>query len=315
MAEEIQPHNTLLRELFTSQNLQFGKNIVNHAGAEIETVHELGQLYQDMQQQLATFNGVFLRSLKMFETEEVQAKDSGRDFYVNALTSRIASLSSYPITAEGKAEAARMKFIIDTYKHAARKEYESETALISNMIVEFRKYDALLVKYGVKDIIDALEVANDAFDNIYNARLDARLQQQQEGKMVDLRRAFNKSFDNLCKAITGMMMLPFSDEVKEKLTHIIGLINANIDQYSEIYHRHAGIVAKHRKKDGDKNDGDNNAPGTQKPDNTNPPAPNTPPQNPDATLPPAPDTPPQNPSNTPPPVNPDELNPPSVGER
>lgn len=316
MAIEIQPYSTLLSTRLTSpQNLQFVDNIVKDAGPDILTLSELTGVYGALTHYQALCDTAFRHTYKMYETKAVKGRDDGRDYTIRIVANRIASFANYPDTDQEGEEAGQLQYYVELYKNADNKEYETETKLVRSLIRDLRKYPALLVKYGVKDLVDKLEVQNDEFDDVYNARNMARLEIKEKGDSQSLRRGLNASFDNVCKVITGMMLMPIADDVKAKLVKIVGIININIDQFNEIYHRHAGIVAKHHKKDGDSGAGSPPAGGAQPPDATNPPAPGTPPQNPDTTVPPAPDTPPQTPIVTPPTIDPDELNPPAVGER
>ena len=150
---EVKSHSTLFNNLSNSQNVQILENIVNQAGADIETIPELAPSYTDVKQDLTSLDGAFRHGKALYETKEVAGKDSGRDYITRSIASRVASYANYPQSEQEKEEAGRLQFIVDTYKNADRKEYESETTFIRRFIVELRKYPALLVKYGINTMV------------------------------------------------------------------------------------------------------------------------------------------------------------------
>ncbi|MDR2498669.1 MAG: DUF6261 family protein [Tannerellaceae bacterium] len=311
MSIKIKAYSTLLgSRLSVSQALQFHKNLFNYAAADLASIPELVDLVNEWEQRLNEFDATFRNGGYKYETFIVTGKDTGRDFTTRALVSRITTMYNYPLSEEQRLEAVRLYSIVDTYKKADRREYEAETSFVRNLISDLRKHTDLLIKYGFVEVVDRLEVENDEFDVAFNTRTAARQEVRDQGNLKDHRKNTNEKFDRVCKVVTGLMLMPTTPEVKTKLTKSIGVINSNVEQFNGIYGRHAGIVAKQKKKEEDKDDN-----GDKKPEPTPPSPPDQPNQNPDNTLPPAPDTPNQTPDATPPPINPEDLNPPAAGER
>ncbi|MDR2498872.1 MAG: DUF6261 family protein [Tannerellaceae bacterium] len=260
MQIEIKSYSNLLSRLEMGKNLQFVKNIITEVEAEIATIPELVDLFNDLKENWEQLEAIFLNNQTLYETRNIARKDKGRDFSMRALASRLSPFVRYPQSEEERLEALRLKLIINEHKQADKKEYETETTLIRAMISNLRQYDSSLVKYNLKEIVDRLEAANDEFDEQYNNRNQVRIEQKSLGKGHTVRRKMNRSFGNFCKAITGIMLLPFPSELKARMTRIIGLINMNIDQFMAIYHRHASIVARNRKKESSQTDSAGQAP-------------------------------------------------------
>ena len=288
MAHEIHPHATLLeRRLTIAQSIQCLFYILETAGTDMESIPQLLLSLEDLRRDAAALDLAYRHSTKMFETHGIAAKDNTRDYLLRTLTSRIASLLNYPQSdAEGE-EARRLSFILETYKSADKAEFAAETASVRSLVRDMKQYGPLLTKYGLTGIVDSLEAANEEFSTLYNERNQTRLDIKDMGDLQILRKAAVQSFDNVCKIITGLMLIVTDDASKAALARIVNVININIDQFTVIYNRHAGIVAKH-KKGGDKDDTATQTPDppAQKPDTTLPAAPATPNQQPDTSNPP-----------------------------
>jgi hypothetical protein len=273
--------------LNNAQNVQFMidvKQAINPVGSALPP---LGSVLAEFNGATGRLDAFFQQNRKMFETPVVVDKDSGRDFTNNSLAAKITYLFTYAPTKELKNEAYKLYFEVDTFRHASKKDYKSETAYIRKLIAGLRKYPALLTKYELTQLVDTLETQNEEFFTVYDERSQARQAQQLSGNMRLLRRAANAAFTNVCTVVEGMLLTPLTAGQRSDYNDIALNINRYIEEYTIRYHRHAGI--------------------------THPGGSNPPPQPPDA--PDAPDTIPQPPNITPPTIDPDELNPPAVGER
>ncbi|MDR2495589.1 MAG: DUF6261 family protein [Tannerellaceae bacterium] len=312
MATEIKPYSTLLGGRLTiAQDLQFHLNVNNHAGDDLLSITEIAALATEWRMAALAFDNAFRSGGQRFETIVVQGKDTGRDYYTRALVNRIYTLAHYPVTDEEKADGVRLYAIVETYRKADKREYEIETTFLRNFVSDLRKQSALLAKYSLTDIVDKVDEENTGFDEAYNERMAARQEAKEAGSLQEHRKDTNAKFDKVAKAVTGLILMTSTPDVKNKLAACIGIINSNIDQFNAIYHRHAGIVAKHKKKDGDK-DKDKEDNGEETPD-TNPPAtPGDGTQKPDTGLQQEPGISDQNPSGGPHHLDPNEH--PAMGE-
>ena len=309
MSATFHKHQNLLNnQLSHGQLIQFHKNIVDDALPTIAAIPQLANVAADYQAKFTAMDNYFAKLRKRYETKVLVEKDKDRDYVTRSIAGKIRYFQKFPQTPAEKDDIDRLFVIYETYEAADRKDYEAETTFLRSFIAELRKFPALLTKFNLTEMVDNLEQLNNDFETVYNNRTLILHDLKESGNIAHLREATNAAFINITQAITGLSLMPVTDAVMTSMTTIVGIINANIEQFTTTYHRHAGVVASQKKKDKEKN------PDKQKPDTSKPAAPNTPPQNPDTTNPPAPDTPPQNPDTGKPNIDPDELNPPAVGE-
>ncbi|MDR2533694.1 MAG: DUF6261 family protein [Tannerellaceae bacterium] len=295
MSVQLQKFQNLLNnQLSHGQTIQFHKNIIDDAVPTILTVQQLADVCAEYQARFAAMDAYFAKLRKRYETEVLSTKDNERDYVTRSIAGKIHFFEKYPQSDAEKEEINRLSIIYDTYKNADRKDYEAETTLLRRFMAELRKNAALIAKFNLVEMIDHLEQLNNDFETLYNDRTLIMHSLKEAGNMRLLRKEANAAFGDVCQALAGLSLMPITDAVRTAIASTVTVINANIEQFTATYHRHAGIVASKKKKDPSKG-GDK-----QKPDNTKPAAP---------------DTPPQTPNITPPPIDPDELNPPAVGER
>jgi hypothetical protein len=117
------------------------------------------------------------------------------------------------------------------------------------MIAELRKNGAGLKLFELTSLINRLEKENTDFETLYNARANAKEARRETGTLGNLSENANTSFDVLCRIINGMLLMPLDDATKSALEQIASLLNAQINQYSVNYRRHAGVVAGKKKSD------------------------------------------------------------------
>jgi hypothetical protein len=277
MTKPIYAYNYLLsHRLKHGQALQLLENIKNNSGALINTIPELVQYFATFNTKLVAFDTYFRKNQALFKTDAVANLDGKRRFLTRALTAKVAYHAAFPMTEEEKEDIKTLAFILNTYKHSETREYEDETSFVRNLIAELRNYAALLTKFMLTEIVDNLDTVNNDFETVYNERTQERFEQKEHGDMLRLRKEAVSAFDLLAQAIIGRMLMPTTDAVKATLNSIVGIINANIEQFEIIYHRHAGISGK---KNNETGNGEENAE-TQTPDISPPKAPGMPDQNP-----------------------------------
>jgi hypothetical protein len=148
-----------------------------------------------------------------------------------------------------KEEARRLVFIVEQYKDAAKKEYESETAHLRSMVNELQQELELLNRFGIAGLVARLKQENEEFETLYNARAQNVHDKQLKGNTSKYRTAANNAFNNLCKVVTGILLMPVSEDEKNAVESIVDIINGQIRQATAVYNRHAGVVAG--KKQGD----------------------------------------------------------------
>jgi hypothetical protein len=208
---------------------------------------------------LSNLSGFFKKNPKAFETEDIVKKDVERDFTVRAVTGKVQYHYDFAFTEDEKQQARRLMHVVEKYKGAATKDYETETVYLRSMVNELQQMPDLLDNFGIADLVARLKCENEDFEQFYNARAQIVHDKQLKGNASKYRLEANNAFDNLCKVITGLLYMPLSEEEKTTIDSIVDIINAHIRQATVIYNRHAGIVASKKKDNEEIDDAYNDA--------------------------------------------------------
>jgi hypothetical protein len=258
MDKEIFIYKRVLQRLTVSQNVQILHAIHVDIRSLAVKVSGLQPVFDTFGVGLSNFDDFFKKNPKAFETEEIAKKDAARDFTVRALIAKVRYHYDFAPTDGEKEEARRLAYIVEKYKNAAKMEYESETTHLRSLANELQQTPDLLEHFGITDLVAKLKRENEDFEALYNVRVQAVHDKHIEGNTAKYRTAANKAFDNLCNVITGLSLMPVSDEEKTTVENIIDIINGHIQQATVVYNRHAGIVAGKKKEtagtDGEEND-------------------------------------------------------------
>ncbi|MDR2495809.1 MAG: DUF6261 family protein [Tannerellaceae bacterium] len=310
MGQTIQSHKDLLHNLAIAQKVQLHyetAELIKDDAAQVDLIADIVAEYEEDATEL---NTAYNESLKSMETEDMVVKDSSRDSIIVEVRRRVNFAYKNPTTEAEKHNARLIKFEIDKYDHAITADYKAQTSAVRKLVTDVHTQQPALDELGLNDLFDRLEVINNEFEVLYLSRSEALEDKRERGPLKEKADKANKSFDVICTAIEGLLLVKVSPAVKAALEGMVSHINAQIHDYTIIYHRHAKIVAKHRK-DKEKEDE-----GTQTPDNTTPNTPGTTDPNdqqkPENTPPVAPNFPDQNPSDGPHHLDPDEH--PPMGE-
>ena len=206
--------------------------------------------------------------------------------------------------------AEHLLFVLKPYDKAPSTNLFEETKYIQNFLGAINKpanQSAIAAIPGLSVALQKLEAANVNLDNLYQQRLQALEALAQMGKPADIRKDSDKAMITLFETINTVYdynELVIKDaSVKSNLESAANYIHALLAQVDRVL---AGRSHPHSPKK------PSETPPAKPP--TPPTTPPTDPQNPNTTLPPAPNTPPQNPDTGKPNIDPDELNPPAVGE-
>ena len=291
-------HNFTYDELF-----EFNDSIMGR-------INPIVNKYPRLQLRYGYYNGAFnsfdrstKRSRKEPETIVIKDFDSDRKDGFIVLTAAVRQAAAHSIIPEVKAAALALLPIFDLYAGTPKIDYEGETGAIKNLMQDLEKPEnvAHIARLGQTENVAALKQININLQAIYEARMQNRYDYKQEGNTRQRAKALTDELVKFCRAVDGLLLSTEDPDEVADLHSIVSIINATMEQYTRTVHQRLGILAakkKNDKKEEGKGDGKTDS-GTQTPDTAKPPAPNTPPQKPDTT----------NPT-----VDPDELNPPAVGE-
>ncbi|MDR2498163.1 MAG: DUF6261 family protein [Tannerellaceae bacterium] len=286
----------MLSRLPVGQGVQYHKETSALIKDDLAQVAGLSDLAAEYENDANVADATYIESLKAIETAEMKRKDTVRGSITNEVVRRVDFAYKNPTSEAEKQSATILKFETDKYLKAVRKDYKTQTAATRNLLADLRSHSADVTALGLTELLNRLETENTEFEDLFLTRTESSGNKTLIGTVSELLTKANDSHEAICVAAEGLLLAKPTPTVKSALESIVFKVNSQIRVYTTIYHRHAGIVAKHRK---DKENG-NEDEETQTPDTENPTAPPTDPQTPDVTV---------------PPINPDDLNPPAAGER
>jgi hypothetical protein len=249
MDKEILTYKRVLHNLTVSQNVQVLRAVNEGIRPYVAMVFGIRPVYETFDVETSGFDDFFKKNTKAFETEEIVVLDDKRDFSVRAVIAKVQYCYDFALTDEEREEARRLLYVVEKYKDVAKKEYESETALLRSLVNELQQTPDLLARFGITDLVANLKRENEEFEALYNVRAQNVHDKQLKGNTRKYRMAANKAFDNLCKVVTGLTFMPLSEEEKTAVESIIDIINGQIQQATVVYNRHAGVVAGKKKDD------------------------------------------------------------------
>lgn len=149
----------------------------------------------DVEKEFATFDAALADEDNSFKivtksalTQKLELFDGDRDGIFTGMRGRVkSSLNHYdPETREA---AYRLMVLIDGYGSLASESYDRETAGIYNLIKDQRsdKYSDDVDKLNIKDWVDKLEEANNAFEGVMRERYTEQLEKDSATRLRDAR--------------------------------------------------------------------------------------------------------------------------------
>jgi hypothetical protein len=249
MSTKIDGYKSLLTRISVAQNVQFHKEAATGIAPFVANVSGIAPAFGTYQADASKLDDEFNTQTKLIETDELLAKDKKRDGTTAQLISRVDYHSKFPENDEEKEAASTLKFITETYKDAPRKNYQSETSYLRNMVEDLNKQAAALTLFGLTSLINRLEAENNDFETLYLARTGAKGVKRERGTLTELATQANGSFDVICQIINGLSLMSLDADTKAALDEIIRFINSQIHQYTVVYNRHAGVTASKKGKD------------------------------------------------------------------
>ncbi|MDR2466147.1 MAG: DUF6261 family protein [Prevotellaceae bacterium] len=258
MGKEILLHKGLLHDLTASRNVRTLHAIHKDIKVLVAKVAGLRPVFQTFAAELASLDAFFKRSAGVFDTETIVKKDEQRDFSARAVIAKIRYHYDFAMSDEEKSEARRLLHVAEQYKTSARKNYESETASLHNLTDKLLEMPELLERFGLTRTVDKLNSENEEFESLYTAQANAIRAQstcdkRPKGSVLKYRMATNKAFDNLCKVVSSMLLMPLSELERNSIESIIDIINRHIKQTEIVCTRRENLSDSKKKKRKDKN--------------------------------------------------------------
>jgi hypothetical protein len=296
------PFKTLLRRLHNGEHyFFFNSNLIRLLTATVGNLPALSSVFTFFTAAFGREDNLYKQSQAWLQTDDIKFYHDKRSAFYSFFWYS-ASMKRYSTDNDVLQAMHSLLFLENTYRGLPEANYADQTGMITNFLqaCESNTYKPLVQLLGLQSLIDEVRAAHNSFITLYDARILDKEHVAQMGKLANLRLEVDEAFGAFVEVTNSAWLtneLGAKDPaVKTKLLEVRDIIDGAIHQTQENMARR-GVHHKH--KDDKPGNGGGGAV-TQTPDTTNPPAP---------------DTPPQTPNITPPPIDPDELNPPSVGER
>ncbi|MDR1347776.1 MAG: DUF6261 family protein [Prevotellaceae bacterium] len=249
MNKEILTYKRILQRLTVSQNVQVLHAIYDDVQPYVAKLQAIEPVCKTFGKELSIMDDFLRKNPKAFETEEIVKKDAARDFTVRAVIAKVQYHYDFAFTAEYREDARRLLHVVEKYKDAAKKEYESETALLRSLVNELQQMPDLTDRFDITGLAAGLKQENEDFEALYNARAQTVHDSRIRGNATKYRTSVNRAFDNICKVVRGLLLMPVTADEKTDTESIIDVINAQISQATTVYNRHAGTTAGKKKED------------------------------------------------------------------
>jgi hypothetical protein len=247
MSKEILTYKRVLSRITVSQNIQTLYAINKDVRPYVAKVPNILPVFDIFGTELSVLDNFLKKNPKAYETENIVKEDVKRDFTARSIIAKVQYHYDFAQTDGEREDVRRLVYVVEKYKDVDRKEYETETAYLRSMTNELQQMPDLLNRFGLTDLVAKLQRENEDFETLYNTRTQIVHNRQLQGTITKYRMVINKAFDNVCKAITGLLLIPINSEEKAALESIIDIINAQIKQATTVYNRHAGMQTGKKK--------------------------------------------------------------------
>jgi hypothetical protein len=252
MGLKIDGYKSLLARIAIAQNVQFHKEAATRIAPFATKINGIAIAFDTYQKDTNKLDDEFNTQAKSIETNELVLLDNKRDNTTVQIISRIDYHAKSPENNEEADAARKLKFVTDVYRDAPRKNYQAETSYLRSMIDDLNQHADALRLFGLTPLVSRLERENNDFEALYLTRTDSKETKRGRGTLTELAAKANTSFDIVCQIVNGLSLMSLDSETKAAIDEIIGFVNGQIHQYTVVYRRHAGVVAK--KKSGEKDD-------------------------------------------------------------
>ncbi|MDR2534009.1 MAG: DUF6261 family protein [Tannerellaceae bacterium] len=297
-------YKTLLRKLLIGEHFNFFETgVIVPLTALMAGLPMLTAMFNALKAVFAKEDNLFKLSQQAFQTKEIKLQHEMRVNYFIFLWDAVDILR-YEANPGIAQAVAKIDYLHHTYENLPSETYYDMTGTMTNFLqdcalAEYQDAFTTLSGAGLVEfapIITRINAAQLAFKNLYQSRAVDKEHVAQLGLLSEVRFDVDEVFDSFVEAVnTAWASNEYGTkdaDLRSKLLEVKELLVAAIHQAQLALSRRG----RHRKTKEDGKTDDS----TQTPDISNPPAPDTPPQTPDT---------------TPPTIDPDELNPPAVGER
>jgi hypothetical protein len=236
---------SLITRLKNNEHYDFFMNIVDFVKDCVSAIPEIAVLWASFMKQFTKEGEIFKRSAMAVETKYIKEANLRRSG-AYMLIRRSIEAASYSPDSKKKNASEKLGEVLRNYKSIASVAMTEVTALVANMIEDFRKprYSGSVTELGLVDAVSSLEEVNNEFKEIYKERVLNMETSEVQGTMTYIRPIVDKAFkvfvDGINTHYSEGKLSGIPDD-KNPYYKVIMFINGYIDQYERIYaHRTPG---------------------------------------------------------------------------
>ncbi|MDR1356165.1 MAG: DUF6261 family protein [Tannerellaceae bacterium] len=249
----IKAYLVLLSRLRNNEHYDFFQNIDGFVVKRIKDISEIAALWTPFHTYYIREDDIYKRSAKAIETKYINEIHQRRGA-VFMFVRRSIEAALYNFDDKKKEAAVKLTEVNDNYKSAANAAMTEVSALLHNMIEDFRKprYEAAITTLGLTDAVEKLEELNEEFKNVYAERTQNIEASGEQGTMAEIRPIVDKSFKLFTDAVNSFYAagnMSGRPDADNPYSSIITFINGYIEQYERIYSRRSPGFSTGKKDD------------------------------------------------------------------
>lgn len=216
-----------------AEHYQLHSDLLVAIPADFATTMGIAPLREEYQRLFDEENDCYLRNVAYQDTPEVEAKDKRRDELFLYVSQTITAATLCPVEATAEA-ASRLAYHLAPYRGAPRLNYASNTAAVADFVLKMCETAnaADMATLGLTSAIDALEGANNDFNQIYAGRSSELLVRSTSETMKSIRPKVDTAYKALASAINALYQV---NELVTKEAAKRAVIGVVIDQVNSIF--------------------------------------------------------------------------------
>ena len=172
-------------------------------------------------------------------TQDIKQKDKERDTTLAGINDRIRAAHKH-FNTDVQNAAKKLKILFNTYGNVARKPLNEETSAVFNILQELNgKYAADVDTIGIADLVNQLELENNAVAQLMRERRHEAINKQPELTMKKARKMLDNAYDNAIKHVNAFVTI----EGEANYKTFLAAMNKLIADFKIIMAQRAGRAA------------------------------------------------------------------------
>jgi hypothetical protein len=237
----VSKYSVLVRKLRNAEHFGFYGYNIDLVTPHLSSLAEIRSLWDAFYALFQKEDVIFKRSRQAEETETIrQAYTKARNEFI--IIRRIVGTALYSDDADEKAAADKLKVMMNNYKRIPSVAMNEASSLIINMVQDLRlqKNAPAVAALSLDAHINKLEASNEAFRELFLARIQEQESLVEQGAMKEIRPQVDEAFGLFTYTLGGIYLAATAAGQTSRATalkEIIDGINGVILQYEHIYAR------------------------------------------------------------------------------